>query len=248
MNFVCRALRAATFIGSGMSGLLPVVHMLYIGLEGNWISVQYILLMGFLYAAPRAFMSHSLPRALTSVSQLHLRRHHVRVPLPRDFVPWSSRHLVSFASVDAHMCCGRSVHSLDGPVGAAQDSAAHALRRIVRLNSFTATLLESHSVYLCSNKIQVVQCCSKCRARFCCAFGPSISAHSFAAPLKLQSKKEEARLIIILTHFSPNDCSRFFPLKARFSGNQSRYHINLLFILHAAISRRHSLKTSPARH
>jgi hypothetical protein len=46
----CRGLRASTFVGSGMSGVFPVVHMLYIGLEGNWISLQYISLMGFLYA------------------------------------------------------------------------------------------------------------------------------------------------------------------------------------------------------
>ena len=44
----CRGLRACTFIGSGMSGLFPVIHMVYIGLDGNWISAQYILLMGFL--------------------------------------------------------------------------------------------------------------------------------------------------------------------------------------------------------
>jgi hypothetical protein len=44
----CRGLRAGTFIGSGMSGIFPVVHMVYIGLDGNWISAQYILLMGFL--------------------------------------------------------------------------------------------------------------------------------------------------------------------------------------------------------
>jgi hypothetical protein len=47
----CRGLRAATFIGSGMSGLIPVIHMLNIGLDGNWISAQYILLMGFLYVS-----------------------------------------------------------------------------------------------------------------------------------------------------------------------------------------------------
>jgi hypothetical protein len=49
IELCCRGLRAATFIGSGMSGLFPVIHMLFIGLEGNWISAQYILLMGFLY-------------------------------------------------------------------------------------------------------------------------------------------------------------------------------------------------------
>ena len=34
-----------------MSGLIPVIHMLNIGLDGNWISAQYILLMGFLYVS-----------------------------------------------------------------------------------------------------------------------------------------------------------------------------------------------------
>ena len=47
-NRCLRGLRAATFIGSGMSGLVPVVHMVNIGLDGNWISAQYISLMGFL--------------------------------------------------------------------------------------------------------------------------------------------------------------------------------------------------------
>lgn len=61
----CRGLRAATFIASGMSGLLPVVHMLNIGLDGSWISVQYILLMGFLYAQLHACCRSREPFQLT---------------------------------------------------------------------------------------------------------------------------------------------------------------------------------------
>lgn len=60
-TFQYRGLRAATFIGSGMSGLFPVIHMLFIGLEGNWISAQYILLMGFLYVSGALMFAFRFP-------------------------------------------------------------------------------------------------------------------------------------------------------------------------------------------
>lgn len=60
-TFQYRGLRAGTFIGSGMSGIFPVVHMVYIGLDGNWISAQYILLMGFLYVSGALMFAFRFP-------------------------------------------------------------------------------------------------------------------------------------------------------------------------------------------
>jgi hypothetical protein len=65
-----------------MSGLFPVVHMLFIGLEGNWISAQYILLMGFLYVPRRAIGCSTL-----TPPQVRLWRADVRISISRDLFP-----------------------------------------------------------------------------------------------------------------------------------------------------------------